>query len=170
MTGPEKVDIDLNQCDPAFKDAVARLRGAEHIARCYACGACSARCPVGERRAEFDPRRLIRLVMLGQRQMVLESPLLWLCSTCFTCQETCPQGVGFTEVLFALKNLASDQGHLPGPMTAQADLLRDHGRLYEITEFENKKRAELGLPDLEERPSDYAELLKGFHPRVEGKE
>ena len=55
-------------------------------------------------------------------------------------------------------------------MTAQADLLRDHGRLYEITEFENKKRAELGLPDLEERPADYAELLKGFHPRVEGKE
>ena len=70
-------------------------------------------------------------------------------------------------MLFALKNLAADEGHLPGPMTVQADLLREHGRLYEITEFENKKRAELGLPELEERPADYETLLQGFHARAE---
>lgn len=155
-------EFDLNKSDPAFKDELAARRGAEEIKTCYSCGACSARCPVGELHPDFDPRRLIRLVILGLREEVLSSPLLWLCSTCFTCQETCPQGVNFTEVLFALKNMAVEEGCFPPAMALQPELLKDHGRLYEITEFENKKRAELGLPELEERPDHFRTLLMSF--------
>ncbi|MBU2550287.1 MAG: 4Fe-4S dicluster domain-containing protein [Proteobacteria bacterium] len=161
-------DIDLDRADPGFKHEVARRRGAEGIKRCYACGACSARCPVGELNPDFDPRRLIRLVVLGLRDEVLSSPLLWVCSTCYTCQETCPEGVDFTEVLFVLKNMAVEAGCFPPTLGAQVELLKNHGRLYEITDFENEKRAELGLPPLDERPDDFLALLKDFQPETKG--
>ena len=157
-------EIDLDRADPEFRHEVARRHGAEQIARCYACGACSIRCPISEIEPDFDPRRLIRLVLLGLREEVLSSPLLWLCSTCFTCQETCPEGVDFTEVMFVLKNMAVEAGHVPPALGMQPDLLRAHGRLYEITDFENEKRSELGLPELTERPEHFRVLLKTEEP------
>lgn len=163
-------EIDLDRADPDFKDEVARRPGAEQIKLCYACGACSARCPIGELDPGFDPRRLIRLVVLGLRHEVLKSPLLWLCSTCYTCQETCPEGVDFTEVLFVLKNMAAEAGHFPPTLAAQIDLLKDHGRLYEVGDFENQKREELGLPGIEERPEHFRALLKDFQLEPEGDE
>ena len=62
------MEIDLNRADPGFKHELARHNGAEHIKRCYACGACSAVCPVGEINPDFDPRRLIRLIVLGLKK------------------------------------------------------------------------------------------------------
>ncbi|MBF0531135.1 MAG: hypothetical protein HQK55_18085, partial [Deltaproteobacteria bacterium] len=50
-------EIDLNQADLSFINEVTGGLGGERIRRCYACGVCSARCPVGELMPEFDPRR-----------------------------------------------------------------------------------------------------------------
>lgn len=163
-------EFDLDQIDPYFKHEAAGRRGAENIKLCYACGACSARCLVSELNPDFDPRRLIRLVVLGLKKEVINSPLLWFCSTCYTCQETCPEGAGFTEALFALKNMAVEAGHFPPSMTAQVDLLKKHGRLYEISDFENGKRRELGLPTLTEQPDHFQVILKQFRPKAKGDE
>jgi heterodisulfide reductase subunit C len=160
---PETV-IDLDRSDWEFAALVARTPGGSNVALCYACGACSARCPVEKAEPDFDPRRFIRLVVLGQKEQVLQDPMIWHCSTCFTCQETCPEGVGFTEVMFALKNLAAAAGHHPPGLKAQVELLKEHGRLYEIGEFENQKRAELGLPEIPERPEHFQVLLDRFEP------
>lgn len=154
--------IDLDRADMSFADEVAATEGGAHIRNCYACGACSALCPILPQREEYDPRRIIRLVLLGQRETVLSEPFIWFCSTCLACQEVCPQGVNFTEVSFALKNMAVAAGLQPGGMTAQLDLLTDHGRLYEIGEFENDKRAKLGLPEMAERPEHFKTMLAGL--------
>jgi heterodisulfide reductase subunit C2 len=163
MTNHQNTVIDLDNIDYRFKHDVAAHHGGEAVKRCFACGACSARCPVGEHHPDFDPRGLIRRIILGLKQEVLNNPVLWLCSTCFTCQETCPQGVGFTEVMFALKNMATEEGHFPPAMKAQVSLLKDHGRLYEMGEFENRKRTELGLPELIEAPDHFRVILHDFN-------
>jgi heterodisulfide reductase subunit C len=151
--------IRLNDCDPGFKHQVAAEPGGEGLAACFACAACSARCPVAGHRPEYDPRRIIRLTLLGRKQEVLSSPLIWLCSTCYSCQEVCPQEVRFTDVLTAIKNLAARAGHAPPSTRAAAGQLVKLGRLLEVGEFENEKRAELGLPEVGGRPGEFQRIL-----------
>jgi hypothetical protein len=51
------------------------------------------------------------------------------------------------------------EGHIPPAFRQQAALLRDHGRLYEITDFENEHRAEQGLPPIHQRAEDVYRIL-----------
>jgi heterodisulfide reductase subunit C len=99
------------------------------------------------------------MALLGMRQQVLTSEFVWLCSTCYTCYERCPQDVHIPELMNAIRNIAAREGHIPAAFRQQAELLRDHGRLYEITAFENERRADHGLPPLEEQSSDVHRIL-----------
>jgi heterodisulfide reductase subunit C len=149
----------INDFNPRFKDRVAKQPGGEGIRACFGCKACTAVCPIEAVDKRYDPRKIIRMVLLGMEKEVLESEFIWLCSSCYGCHEVCPQNVRFTEVMFALKNLAASEACVPAGLTAQKNLLKDHGRLYEVTDFENEKREKLGLPRIVEHPDDYAILL-----------
>ncbi|MFH0824072.1 MAG: 4Fe-4S dicluster domain-containing protein [Pseudomonadota bacterium] len=151
--------IKLNELDPAFKFEIAAQPRGNGLLACFGCKACSASCPIGPIQERYDPRKIIRMALLGMRKEVLGSEMIWLCSSCYGCHEVCPQNVSFTEVMFAIKNLAAAEACMPPGLTAQKALLRAHGRLYEITEFENDKRAKLGLPPITEHPEDFATLL-----------
>jgi heterodisulfide reductase subunit C len=152
--------VKLNELDPSFKEKVAQQPGGEAIRACFACKACTATCPIEAVDHRYDPRKIIRMALLGMKKEVLESDFIWLCSSCYGCHEVCPQNVQFTEVMFAIKNLAVAEACVPPGLTAQKGLLRQHGRLYEVTEFENDKRTKMGLPPIVEHPEDYAKLLE----------
>jgi heterodisulfide reductase subunit C len=99
------------------------------------------------------------MALLGMKKQVLESDFIWLCSSCYGCQEVCPQNVRFTEVMYAIKNLAAQEACIPPGLTAQRSLLKKHGRLYEVGEFENEKRLKIGLPPIIEHAEDFDVLL-----------
>jgi len=152
--------IDSEQMDPTLVEQIAALPGGEHIRRCLACGTCTATCPVREVTTRYNPRRIIHMALLGLRHAVLSSDFIWLCSTCYSCYERCPQDVRITELMHAIKNVAVLAGYIPAGFRAQVDLLEEHGRLYDITAFENERRSELGLPSIAERPEDYHRILQ----------
>ena len=97
--------------DPNFKYDVAAQPGGEHIKVCYSCGTCTAGCPVTEADARYSPRRIIRMVLLGQRQAVLSDPLIWYCETCYACSAYCPQNVKFGDVMRALREMSISEGY-----------------------------------------------------------
>ena len=99
--------------DPNFKYDVAAQPGGEQIKVCYSCGTCTAGCPVTEVDARYSPRRIIRQVLLGQRQSVLSDPLIWFCETCYACSAYCPQDVKFGDVMRALREMAVAEGYFP---------------------------------------------------------
>jgi heterodisulfide reductase subunit C len=152
-------EIDASQMDPTLADEIAAEPGGEHIRRCFACGTCTASCPVREVTERYNPRRIIHMAVLGLRQPVLASDFIWLCSTCFACYERCPEDVRITELMHAIKNVAVRHGYIHPSFRSQVDLLREHGRLYDITAFENERRAEQGLPPIAERPEDFGAIL-----------
>jgi heterodisulfide reductase subunit C len=97
--------------DPNFKYDVAAQPGGEQIKVCYSCGTCTAGCPVTEVDSRYSPRRIIRQVLLGQREAVLSNELLWYCETCYACSAYCPQNVKFGDVMRALREMAVAEGY-----------------------------------------------------------
>lgn len=154
--------ISFDKLDPSFPQEVMKEPGGEFLSRCFACGTCSATCPVREIDESFNPRRIIRMVVLGMRDEVLKSEFIWLCSACYMCQERCPQDVRITELINAIKNVAVKHGFIHPSYTAQMDALKNFSRLYEVGDFENKKRERMGLPPLDiEKALDFVEMLGG---------
>jgi len=71
---------------------------------------------------------------------------LWLCSGCYTCYERCPQDVKLTDVIAALRTLAVKEGYIYPSFKVLIDSIGKNGYIYEITDFENEIRADMGLP------------------------
>jgi len=88
------------------------------------------------------------MALYGLRKEVLESDFIWLCSSCYACQERCPQGVSITDFMTLLKNMAVKEGKAPAGIKAQMDLIKTHGRIYPLDDFDNKKRNKMDLPSL----------------------
>ncbi len=148
-------ELILGDCSLAAE--IMAEPGGEALSRCMACGTCSAGCPVREVEPAFDPRAIVRLVMLGAHE-VLEGDVIWLCSGCNTCEERCPQGVNIPSLIRAIRNVGVRRGFVPKVMMMQLDLLRQYGRLLEVEEH-NSRRAKLGLPALKNPGDDYRTLL-----------
>ncbi len=105
--------IIIAENDPNFKNDIAAQPGAESFMRCFTCGTCTASCPVAEVHDEYDPRKIIRMSILGMRKEVLSSDILWMCSRCYTCAALCPQNVKFTDVISILRDMAVKEGYAP---------------------------------------------------------
>jgi heterodisulfide reductase subunit C len=162
--------VEESSLDPTLADEVAQEPGGEGIRKCFACGTCTAGCPVRRFNERFNPRRIIRMVLLGMREEVLGEPFVWLCATCFTCQERCPQGVRISDLMRALKNLALRRGNMPEGIPIQARLLAEKGTLYPLDEFDNKKRVKAGLPALPEGHGEVGPLLRELEEILSQKE
>jgi heterodisulfide reductase subunit C len=106
----------MNETDKDFKYEVASRPGAGFFKRCFSCGTCTASCPVSEIDERFNPRLFIRQALLGERDKLLSSELLWFCSQCYTCFARCPQDVRFTDVMAVLRDMAVEQGFAPKAM------------------------------------------------------
>ncbi|PKN28348.1 MAG: heterodisulfide reductase [Deltaproteobacteria bacterium HGW-Deltaproteobacteria-21] len=141
-------DINLENADPGFRKELAQQPGGEKITACFTCRTCVASCPISAVNDRFNPLRIIRMALYGLRKEVLESDFIWLCSSCYSCQERCPQGVNITEFMTLLKNMAVKEGHVPTGVKTQKEIIKDKGRIYSIDDFDNKKRNKIDLPSL----------------------
>ncbi len=104
--------IFLQKADPNFKDEIAKKIGLEEIKPCYSCGSCTGVCPVHEVIDDFDPRRIIHMIVLGMRREVLSSDLIWFCCLCNSCYFVCPQGIRFSRISTELQKMALAEGYV----------------------------------------------------------
>jgi len=139
---------------PFFSEEIAHRLGGETITLCYQCGTCASSCPVAKTTDKFNPRDIIKLSLLGEKQQVLSDGAIWLCSSCYNCQERCPQKVEIADVIYALRNTAIKEGHIPNIYAEFAAGLMAEGRIVPISKFVEKKRPEYGLPTLKPAGSD----------------
>jgi heterodisulfide reductase subunit C len=132
--------------DPSFKYELIKVPGGEKIMLCLQCGTCTADCPVGQRVSEFRPRHIVRSAMLGLKERLFSEDILWLCTGCYLCYERCPQGVKPTDVIVALRSMAVREGRIHPSFQALVTALAKDGYIYEISDFVNETRQEMGLP------------------------
>ena len=79
---------------------------------CYSCQRCTNVCPVvrghdnpGEALGLL-PHQIIYSLGIGQSELALGAKMLWSCSTCYLCQENCPNEVELCDIFYRLKNKA----------------------------------------------------------------
>lgn len=102
--------ITTKEINNAFSAEVSQLPGGEFLNRCFSCGACSGICPVSQAVSDFDPRKIIHMIRMGLKDRLLESELLWYCSSCRNCVFVCPQDVRFADIMSALRDKAYNDG------------------------------------------------------------
>ncbi len=101
--------IVLEQLDTGFKERIAARFGDDTFMNCFACGGCTASCPVRRLDEKYNPRRLIRMAVLGMKEEVYKSEFVWLCSYHSTCLNRCPQGVNIGEVCNVVSAIAEEE-------------------------------------------------------------
>jgi heterodisulfide reductase subunit C len=100
------------EVDPGFIDEIASIPAGQRLFDCIQCGTCSGTCPVSHY-MDQTPRKIIAMIRAGFRQEVLASVTTWLCASCYSCSVECPQEIKITDIMYALKRLAIQEGVYP---------------------------------------------------------
>jgi len=95
-----------------FLEQAHHVPGGERIARCIQCGVCTGSCPVSYA-MDISPRMVIALFRAGEIGQILRSRTIWICASCYMCTTRCPQAIKITDILYALKRTAMEQGLFP---------------------------------------------------------
>ena len=96
----------------SFLEQVQAIPGGEHVSVCYSCGTCVSKCMIQQKlEPEYNPRQLLRMVMMGMREEAFKSPTTWMCSECDLCYSSCPQEIHISGVISAVKQLAVEAGY-----------------------------------------------------------
>ena len=144
----EETVLEVSDIDHKFRSEISELPGAEKTMLCFQCGTCTADCPIARFSDFYRPRKLIRMTQLGLKDKLFSDDTMWLCSTCFTCVDHCPQDVGIASIVRALRNLSVKERGIPAVFKGLASNILKTGYAYIIPELRLKKRKEQGLPTL----------------------
>lgn len=127
--------------DSTWLGEVERESGIQ-LSSCYQCKKCTSGCPLTFA-MDIYPDQVIRLVQMGQRESVLFSSTIWVCSGCETCTTRCPNEVDVAGVMDYLKETAIRIGcEIPQPNTyifhrVFLDEVRRRGRVFEAGLMKN---------------------------------
>lgn len=85
-------------------------RSGQNLPACYQCRRCAAGCPVADETG-VTPDRLIRMILLGEKDECLNNLLVWKCLACYTCGTRCPNNIHTARITETLKQM-SKEAHL----------------------------------------------------------
>ncbi len=92
---------------------------------CIQCGRCAAGCPVSLRTA-LNTRKLI-YQNLREKKKLPKSQDIWCCTTCRTCQERCPKGVGIMDYIVGLRSYQVERGKIEPTARDALESILKHG-------------------------------------------
>ncbi len=95
-----------------FIEVIDEIReaGGDPYQLCFQCGLCDAVCPWNQVR-QFSMRKLVREAAFGLTE--IEGEDIWRCTTCGTCPDQCPRGLGQIQVSQALRRVATEYEVFP---------------------------------------------------------
>lgn len=131
--------IDSRKVDPNFKFLVAQEAGGEGIMKCFACGACTVRCPEMDVKPEWNARVIIRKALLGLKEEVLSSEFIWICSAHYRCLEKCPQKVNVKGVMNSVRDARLTEEQTEDVTGKKTKKYLDLDFKYKITQNETGK-------------------------------
>ena len=118
--------------------------GGTGILNCVQCGACSAVCPGVKAGFPLLCRNLIRHLLNGELEEIIEDSSSWGCQACNRCTEVCPRDVRPQEIVFAFRRYqGNEMAFSTSSITSQMNLYETgHAVFTDARELREK----VGLP------------------------
>ncbi len=162
MEDPKQI-VDFSQLDLEFSNYIKQNTSANPLV-CFTCRTCSSLCTSGKVNV-LNIAKIVRQIVFGLKDSVLNSKEIWTCATCMKCQEFCPQGVNPLDMIYFLQNKAVEAGTSTIP-TAYIEMIKSIVKIGLIqapqevisADFDEFDRDELGLPDLSMPDADKLKL------------
>ncbi len=132
--------------------------GIETVKHCFQCGTCSGGCPSG-RRTPYKVRQIVRKCLLGLKDEVIADDALWMCTTCYTCQERCPRSVKIVEIIKKARNIAAHAGYMAKAHKMTGVFVMNTGHGVPINDATKALRAKIGLSEIPPTTHAYPEAL-----------
>ncbi|WP_094227247.1 CoB--CoM heterodisulfide reductase subunit C [Methanolobus psychrotolerans] len=124
--------------------------------KCMQCGACSGSCPSG-RHTSLNIRKLVKIA--GKTTDILSNEELWMCTTCYNCQERCPRNIAIVDILLDIRAISVHQGIIHPEHMEVCKMLLAYGHAVPINEENRKKRTDIGMEELPETVHKYEDGL-----------
>jgi heterodisulfide reductase subunit C len=158
LEGRDAETITRAEIDVNFKQAVMDA-GAETLSLCFQCGTCTGACPSG-RRTPYRVRTVVRRSLMGFKDDLISDDSLWMCSTCYECQERCPRGIKIVDIVKIARNYAAQAGYMAKAhkMTGSYVIKTGHG--VPINDATKALRKRVGLSELPPTTHEFPEALE----------
>lgn len=126
--------IDVEQID-----AVVASR-FKTLSYCYQCGICSGSCPLSFV-TKFRPRAFVIAAQNDISELV-NSELLWQCTTCNACVRRCPEGVRPPEIIMSYRSKMVENGQAPQAVSDTLNNIYKRSNPWGLPKTERAKWAE----------------------------
>ncbi len=123
---------------------------------CMQCGTCTGSCPSG-RYTSLNTRRIV--LSASRNRDVYHDKDLWMCTTCYQCQERCPRGIRIVDGILTLRAESVHLGLILPDHRRVAGLVIDTGHAVPINDDVRAKRKELGMDELPETVHKHPQAL-----------
>ena len=153
----DKELLNYSNRDPDFTAEFIDA-GIETVKHCFQCGTCSGSCPSG-RRTPYKVRQIVRKCLLGLKEEVIADDALWMCTTCYTCQERCLRSVKIVEIIKKARNVAAHAGYMAKPHKMTGVFVINTGHAVPINDTVKALRKNIGLPEIPPTTHAYPEAL-----------
>lgn len=152
---------DIYSMDDIDKEFTQKFidAGLETVDHCFQCGTCGGGCPSG-RRTPYRVRQIVRKCLLGLKEEVISDPALWMCTTCYTCQERCPRSVQIVGIIKMARNVAAQAGYMADAHKATGSFVIKSGHGVPINDKTKSLRKEIGLVEVPPTTHAFPEALK----------
>ncbi|MBU1567675.1 MAG: 4Fe-4S dicluster domain-containing protein [Proteobacteria bacterium] len=92
---------------------------------CLTCGTCAGLCPISGVDG-LDPRKIVRMAVLGLDEQLVASDWPWKCTMCGKCEEACPVGIEFVALIRKIRG-ARNRSEVPGPIHRGVTMCLERG-------------------------------------------
>jgi heterodisulfide reductase subunit C len=147
--------------DHLWAKAVAGETGIR-VNSCYQCLRCTNSCPVSAF-MDIKPHQVVRLVLFGQRETLLDCSAIWVCLSCEMCSTYCPNEIDVAGLMNHLKNSVVASRRKPAELEIALfheiflDVLQKYGRINDLQlmqRYKWKLFTRSGLPPVPEFIND----------------
>ncbi len=85
-----------------FLDDIKDILPDGNLSLCLTCGLCSSGCPATGLE-NMDPRKFLRMLVLGMDEEVLKSDWPWMCTMCQRCVYVCPMKIDIPQLIYNVR-------------------------------------------------------------------